>query len=115
MAGEFSEIAFFVPMVALSFAAGLVLRHGWALLLPIGAADVYLIIAYAVISGDASTEWDSLSRIVAVWYFLELVFLSEVGMVAGMAVGSAFAWLRRSQIEAPASDGTASVAKLRRR
>lgn len=81
-------------MVAFSFAAGLALSQAWALWLPIGSSGVYVIVAFALIESDSSSEWDSLSRIAAVAAFLMLVFVSVAGMIAGMGAGWAIEQLR---------------------
>ena len=94
LAGGLTQNAFFAVMVALSFAAGLALRQAWAMWLPIGSSGVYVIVAFAVIESDSSSEWDSLSRIAVVAAFLMLVFVSVAGMIAGMGAGWAIEQLR---------------------
>ena len=101
LAGELTQNAFLAVMVALSFAAGLALRQAWALWLPISSSGVYVIVAFAVIEGGSSSEWDSLSRLAAVGAFLMLVFVSVAGMIAGMGAGWAIEQLRRRRATRP--------------
>ena len=101
LAGELTQNAFLAVMVALSFAAGLALRQAWALWLPIGSSGVYVIVAFALIESDSSSEWDSLSRIAAIAAFLMLVFVSVAGMIAGMGAGWAIEHLRGRRATRP--------------
>jgi len=79
-----AEALLFPSLAAISFVAGFALRKPWALLLPLGLASVYLLVAIAVIEDGSSSEWDELSRMIALVYAGVLAFWSEVGLVAGL-------------------------------
>lgn len=92
-----SQALLFPSLAAISFAAGFALREAWALLLPLALASVYLLVAIALIEDGSSSEWDELSRMIALVYACVVAFCSEVGLIAGLVAARVLERVRGRQ------------------